>query len=71
MAVLWSSWLLPVMAGTCLRTVWPNGSNRCVADLGVKNLTISSGSGLDEQPFRFIAEKLPLKFRFLEAGIRH
>lgn len=31
----------------------------------------SSGSGLDEHPFRFIAEKLPLGFRFPEAAIPH
>ena len=29
------------------------------------------GSGRDEPPFGFIAAKLPLKFRFLEAAIRH
>jgi hypothetical protein len=34
-------------------------------------MKVRVGSGLDEQPFGFIAEKLPLKFRFLEAAIRH
>jgi hypothetical protein len=29
------------------------------------------GSGLDEHPLGFIAEKLPLRFRFLKAAIRH
>ena len=49
----------------------PTGWLRCVAVYGSEILTGSRGSGLDEHPLGFIAEKLPLRFRFLKAAICH